>query len=58
MTISTSEGLAMDRRVLDHLAELIRVSGHPLTIHQLTERYVELLREAVLGRENRENEEE
>jgi len=49
MTISTAEGIAMDQRILDHLAELIRVSEHPLTTHQLTERYIELLREAVLG---------
>ena len=56
MTISTAEGVALDQRILDHLADLIRVSGHPLTTHQLTERYIELLREAVLeqGSPNKE----
>jgi len=53
MTISTTESVALDQRVLDHLAELIRVSGHPLTTEQLTERYIELLREAVLGQGNK-----
>lgn len=46
--ISTTESVAIDQRILDHLAELIRVSGHPLTTEQLTERYIELLREVVL----------
>jgi hypothetical protein len=58
MTISTSEGVAADQRILDHLAELIRVSGHPLTTQQLTERYIELLREAVLGQEGHRGKEE
>lgn len=57
MTISTSEGVALDQRILNHLAELIRVSGHPLTTHQLTERYIELLRETVLGQQNQPQEE-
>lgn len=54
MTISTTESIALDQRILDHLAELIRLSGHPLTTDQLTERYIELLREAVLGQESKE----
>ncbi len=49
MMISTAESVALDQQILDHLAELIRVSGHPLTTEQLTERYIELLREVVLG---------
>ncbi|MBU0494870.1 MAG: hypothetical protein KKA73_16860 [Chloroflexi bacterium] len=46
----TTEGVvALDQRILDHLVELIRISGHPLTTNQLTERYIELLRESMLG---------
>jgi len=51
MTISAAESVALDQRILEHLAELVRVSGHPLTTGQLTERYIELLRETVLGAE-------
>jgi hypothetical protein len=54
VTISSTESIALDQRILDHLAELIRVSGHPLTTDQLAERYIELLREAVLGQETKE----
>jgi len=49
--ISTTESIAIEQRILDHLAELIRLAGHPLTTEQLTERYIELLREAVIESE-------